>query len=97
MLKSDITTALNKKHSSLSDNDIELIFNLFIKKIISSLKNNQNIEIRGFGTLSKKINRAKYVRNPKTNQKLYKPENYKIHFKIGKIFHQKINQNLSNE
>ena len=46
-------------------------------------------------TLSKKINKAKYVRNPKTNEKIFKEQSYKIHFKIGKIFHKKINQSTS--
>ena len=67
------------------------LIKLFIKKIINSLKENHSVEIRGFGTLSKKINKEKYVRNPKTNEKIYKPQNYKIHFKIGKILHRRIN------
>ena len=91
MLKSDLFTAINKKYPSLSLNDIELILNLFFKKISSGLSSNQKVEIRGFGTLAKKINRAKYVRNPKTNEKIYKKQNYKIHFKIGKTLHKKIN------
>ena len=93
MLKSDIFLALKKKYSSLNLDDIELITNLFFKKIINSLHNGNNVELRGFGTLSKKINKEKYVRNPQTNEKIYKPKNYKIHFKIGKILHQKINPN----
>ena len=57
-----------------------------------SLKNGQNIELRGFGTLSRKINREKLVRNPKTNEKLFKNQSYKLHFKIGKVLHKKINR-----
>ena len=91
MLKSEILEKLHKKHSNLSSEDIELLLNIFIKKIINSLKNGNNIEIRGFGTISRKINREKFVRNPKTNEKLFKKESYKLHFKIGKIFHKKIN------
>ena len=91
MLKSQILEKLQKKHNNLSDNDIEQLFNIFIKKITNSLRNGQNIEMRGFGTLSRKINKEKFVRNPKTNQKLFKNESYKLHFKIGKILHQKIN------
>ena len=91
MLKSDILLALKKKYSSLNLDDIELITNLFFKKIINSLHNGNKVELRGFGTLSKKINKEKYVRNPKTNEKIYKPQNYKIHFKIGRILHQRIN------
>ena len=91
MLKSEILDKLYKKNNNLTPEDIDLLFNIFIKKISSSLKNGQNIEIRGFGTLSRKINKEKFVRNPKTNEKLFKKQNYKIHFKIGKILHKKIN------
>ena len=31
------------------------------------------------------------VRNPKTNEKLFKNQSFKLHFKIGKILHKKIN------
>ncbi|MBL6674954.1 MAG: HU family DNA-binding protein [Proteobacteria bacterium] len=93
MLKSDILKKLGLKHQNLSENDIEQIFNIFIKKIIFALKNDKNVELRGFGTLKKKINKAKQVRNPKTNQKLYKNESFKLHFKTGKILHTKLNSN----
>jgi len=94
MLKSELIIDLQKKYPSLNIIDIELILNIFFKKIIKSLNEGDNVEIRGFGTLSKKINKAKYVRNPKTNEKIFKSQNYKIHFKIGKILHKKINQSL---
>ena len=93
MLKSDILKKLELKYNSLSENDIEQIFNIFIKKIASALKDDKNVELRGFGTLKKKINKAKQVRNPKTNEKLYKKENFKLHFKTGKILHSKLNSN----
>jgi len=91
MLKSDLILLINKNYSSLSHNDIELIIDFFFKKIVESLKEGKNLEIRGFGTFSKKINKEKYVRNPKTNEKIFKKQNYKVHFKIGKILHQRIN------
>ena len=91
MLKSDLILSINKNYSSLSHNDIELITDFFFKKIIKSLKEDKNVEIRGFGTFSRKINKEKYVRNPKTNEKIFKKQNYKVHFKIGKILHQRIN------
>jgi integration host factor subunit beta len=93
MLKSDILKKLELKHQNLSEGDIEQIFNIFMKKIISALKNDKNVELRGFGTLKKKVNKAKQVRNPKTNEKLYKKETFKLHFKIGKILHSKLNSN----
>tara|TARA_B100001996_G_scaffold334484_1_gene284626 strand:+ start:1708 stop:1992 length:285 start_codon:yes stop_codon:yes gene_type:complete len=91
MLKSNLVSSIHKKYSSLNPNEIESISNLFFKKIILALQEGKKIEIRGFGTLAKKINKAKFVRNPKTNEKIYKDETYKIHFKIGKILHNRIN------
>ena len=93
MLKSDILKKLGLKYSNLSESDIEQIFNIFVKKITSALKDNRNVELRGFGTLKKKVNKAKQVRNPKTNEKLYKKENFKLHFKTGKTLHNKLNSN----
>ena len=94
MLKSEILEKLQEKNNNLSLEDIELLFEIFIKKISNSLKSGRNIEIRGFGTLSRKINKEKFVRNPKTNEKLFKNKSFKLHFKIGKILHKKINPDL---
>ena len=91
MLKSEIIKSLNLKHPNLSNIDIEKILSIFLKKITDSLDNGNNIEIRGFGTLSKKLNKEKYVRNPKTNKKIYKKETFKIHFKTGKTLHKRLN------
>ena len=92
MLRSELILKIQNKYTSLRLSDIENILDLFLKKIFLGLQNNQNIEIRKFGTFSKKINKEKYVRNPKTNEKIYKKESHKIHFKIGKILHQRINK-----
>ena len=86
---------ISKKYPTLKINDIELVTNLFFKKITESLKIDNNIELRGFGTITKKINKEKIVRNPKTNEKIFKEKTFKIHFKIGKILHKRIN--LKNE
>ena len=91
MLKSEILDTLQNKYNNLRQEDIENIFDIFIKKIVNSLNNGNKIEIRGFGTISKKLNKEKYVRNPKTNQKLFKKKTYKLHFKIGKTLHYRLN------
>jgi len=97
MLKSQILNKLYSKHKNLKEEDVEHIFDIFIKKIVESLKEGKNIEIRGFGTISKRINKEKFVRNPKTNEKLFKNKSFKLHFKIGKILHQRVNLNSNNE
>ena len=70
-------------------NGLGRIGRMVIRSIVEC--KNKNIEIRGFGSLKKKINKAKFVRNPKTNEKIFKKETHKIHFKISKILHKKIN------
>ena len=99
MLRSDLVQKIQSIYTTLSLSDIDKIIDLFLKKILKGLLNNQDIQFRGFGTFSKKINREKFVRNPKTNEKIYKKATYKIHFKIGKILHEDINKynHLNNE
>ena len=97
MLKSDILKKLESKQKNLSENDIEQVFNIFSKKIISALNKGKNVEIRGFGTFKKKKNKAKEVRNPKTNEKIFKKESFKLHFKIGKILHNELNSELKGD
>ena len=97
MLKSEILDKLHQKYNNLSYDDIENLFEIFIKKITKSLSEGKNIEIRGFGTISKKLNKEKFVRNPRTNEKIFKNKTYKIHFKIGKILHSRINSKTINE
>ena len=84
MLKSQIIEKLQKKYNNLSIEDIETIFEIFTKKISMSLKEGKNIEIRGFGTITRKLNKEKFVRNPKTNEKVNTPEKKIIHFKMSK-------------
>ena len=91
MLKSEIIEKLQTKHSNLNNYDIELILKIFFKKIVSSLNDGNTIEIRGFGTFKKKINKEKQVRNPKNNEILFKKQTYKLHFKTGKTLHKKLN------
>ena len=96
MIKSELIFKLNQKYKSLSSNNTEKIIDLFFNKILNGLDNNHNFEIRGFGTFKKKVNKAKYVRNPKNNERIFKKETQKIHFKIGKILHQRINNISTN-
>ena len=97
MLKSQILEKLQKKYSNFNLDDIENIFEIFTKKIVNSLKEGRNVELRGFGTISRKLNKEKFVRNPKTNEKIYKQNSFKIHFKIGKTLHKQLNSKTSDQ
>ena len=91
MLKSQILEKLHKKHNNLSFEDIDDLFEIFIKKMSNSLRNGQNIEIRGFGIFSTNTQKARISRNPKTGEKINTPKKKSIHFKYAKDMFKKIN------
>ena len=55
MIKSELILKLRAKYSSLSLNDIEKILDLFLNNIVKGLQNSKKIELRGFGTLVKRL------------------------------------------
>ena len=72
MLRSELILKLHNKYTSLKLSDIENIVDLFLKKIFLGLHNNQNIEIRKFGTFSKKINKENMLGIQKQTKKFLK-------------------------
>ena len=97
MVRSELLQKMCNLYPNILRKDMEKVIEIIFLEFTKALCKGENIEIRGFGTFSKKINKEKFVRNPRTNEKIYKNKTYKIHFKIGKILHQKINNNHSND
>ena len=58
---------------------------------MDSLKRSENFELRGFGRISTKIQKAGIRRNPKTNQKVAVPEKKVIRWKQSQDMFKKIN------
>ena len=57
-----------------------------------SLKRKERVELRDIFTLEPKLQKAKYARNPKTNEKIFVKEKYSINFKLSKYWSKKINE-----
>ena len=49
------------------------------------------MEIRGFGSWSTHIQKARLSRNPKTGEKIMTPKKRTIHFKMAKEMFKKLN------
>ena len=92
MLKSELIIDLQKKYPSLSSVDIELVLKIFFKKLIKSLNENKNVEIRGFGSFKVKHLKPRIGRNPKDGSRVEIPAKKKVHWKISKELFQKLNQ-----
>ena len=98
IVKSQILDQLAKNYPTLLRKDIERCLNSFLNKIISSLKNDKSVQLRGWGTLKTKEQKARFGRNPKTNTEIYIPEKKTIQWKMSKeLFNALNNKNKNNE
>ena len=85
MNKSEIINTLHKKLNKYKKSEIKNVVDGTFEAMIQALKNNERIEIRGFGSFKvKKIN-TKLVRNPKTGEIIEVSPKKTVHFKVGKI------------
>ena len=67
--------------SVLSNNQVKLSVDLLINQIVESVAMGDKVEIRGFGTFSKKHVKPRKFVNPKTKEVSYLGETETIHFK----------------
>ena len=82
--KSDLAIILSRKFSSLSDEVIHDLIDLILQKIINTVALDGRVEIRGFGSFSKKTIRPRKYINPKTKEESYLGETSIMHFKASK-------------
>jgi integration host factor subunit beta len=88
----EILKKLKKKNPKLNQSDLENVIDTFSNSIEKALKNDRNIQIRGFGTFFVKKIKEKYsARNPKTGELIYVPEKNKVRFKASKKLNKLIN------
>ena len=92
MSRPEILKKLKKKNPKLNQSDLENVIDTFSNSIEKALKNDRNIQIRGFGTFFVKKIKEKYsARNPKTGELIYVPEKNKVRFKASKKLNKLIN------
>ena len=93
MSRANLIKKLKKKNPELHHTEIEKIITIFCESIKNAVKNNQKVEIRGFGSFFiKKIKEKHSARNPKTGELIYIPEKNKIRFKASKNFNKEFNE-----
>ncbi len=82
--RSDIELLIKKEFPSLSKNEISESINIILDSIIEAVALDEKVEIRGFGTFSKKYIRPRKFENPKTKKISYLGETAIMHFKPSK-------------
>ncbi len=93
MSRPELIKKLKTKHPKLNISKLNFIVDTFFQALENALKNNQSVELRGFGTFFLKEIKEKYsARNPKTGEMIYVPKKNKIRFKATKKFLKYINE-----
>ena len=82
--RSDIETSLRKEFPNLTKSEITSAINVILESITEAVALDEKVEIRGFGTFSKKLIRPRRFTNPKTNEVSYLGETAIMHFKPSK-------------
>jgi len=82
--RSDIELALTKEFPDLSKSQISSTIDSILESIVDAVAIDSKVEIRGFGTFSKKYIRPRKFINPRTKEVSYLGETATMHFKPSK-------------
>ena len=84
LTRTDIETSLKKEFPNLSRIQFSEAIDTILESIVEAVALDEKVEIRGFGTFSKKYIRPRKFVNPKTKEVSYLGETATIHFKPSK-------------
>ena len=76
---------IKKEFPNIKSSKISTAIDVILETIIDAVALDQKVEIRGFGTFSKKYIRPRKFINPKTKKVSYLGETATIHFKPSKF------------
>lgn len=91
MTKSDLVQKLSEQVTTLTKKECESIVDTVFDHMKDALQRGEKIEIRGFGSFTVRVRRAKEGRNPKTGEKVSIPEKRIPFFKVGKELRELVN------
>ncbi|HLE09845.1 MAG: integration host factor subunit beta [Bdellovibrionales bacterium RIFOXYD12_FULL_39_22] len=94
MTKADLIIAIEKQ-GNVTHKQAEQIINICFGSMISSLYEDERIEIRGFGSFANRNYKAYEGRNPKTGKIVKVPPKKVPFFKVGKELKETVDEGKS--
>ena len=91
IVKSELIKDLKKSYPNFLTRDLNKIVEIILKEIKNTLKRNEGVELRNFGTFRINIQKASIRRNPKTGQKVSVPKKKTIKWKMSRELFKKLN------
>ncbi len=93
MTKADIVKNISDK-TGMDKSDVQMISEKFMNEVKNSLKNNENVYLRGFGSFIVKTRAEKTGRNISKNVAVVIPAHNIPAFKPSKTFVNSVKQNI---
>lgn len=90
MNKTELATAIAEK-AELTKKDAEKFLSAFSEAIVDALKNDEKVQLVGFGTFEKRHRSAREGFNPATKEKIQIKASNAPAFKAGKAFKDALN------
>jgi len=90
MTKSELIDMIAKEYEHINRYEAEAVVNAVLTTIVDELAIGGRVELRGFGSFSTKIRRARTGRNPKTGDAVAVPPKHMPHFKPGKEMRERV-------
>ena len=90
--KSEIIKKLANNYPNFLKKDLKKLVEIFFEELKNSLKRHERVELRDNFTLEPRLQKARFARNPKTNEKIFVKDKYNIIMKSSKVWSRKINE-----
>ena len=91
VVKSKLLKQISNSFPNFPKKALALSINLILTEMKRALRRGDSVELRGFGRISVKTQKASIRRNPRTMEKVAVPEKKVIRWKQGKVLLKKIN------
>ena len=91
MTKTELIARLAKKLPNLFQKDVDKIVNIVVDEIFAAIKNDNRVELRGFGAFSLRKRSPRTARNPRNGTDIKIGARNVIYFRAGKELRDKAN------
>ena len=90
--KSDLLNKFSDNYPSFLKKDLKKFVDIILSEMRNSLRRHERVELRDIFSIEPRLQKARFARNPKTNEKIYIEEKYSLIFKTSKFWTKKINE-----
>ena len=92
IVKSDLLKELANNYPNFLKKDLKKLLDIIIFEMVDALKRGERVELRDIFSLEPRKQKARFSRNPRTNERVNTPQKKSILFKMSKEWTNKVNE-----